>query len=37
MMGDRDFRSIVKNAIDSIGKELEIKIDSARYSDYTST
>ena len=29
MMGDRDFRSIVENAIDSIGKELEIKIDSA--------
>ncbi len=29
MMGDRDFRSIVENAINSIGKELEIKIDSA--------
>lgn len=29
MMGDRDFRSIVENAIDSIGKELEINIDSA--------
>ena len=28
-MGDRDFRSIVENAINSIGKELEIKIDSA--------
>ena len=28
-MGDRDFRSIVENAIDSIGKELEINIDSA--------
>ena len=27
MMGDRDFRSIVKNAIDSIGRELEIKVD----------
>ena len=26
-MGDRDFRSIVKNAIDSIGRELEIEID----------
>jgi len=26
-MGDRDFRSLVKNAIDSIGKELEIEID----------
>jgi CRISPR-associated exonuclease Cas4 len=29
MMGDRDFRTIVENAIDSIGKELEIDIDSA--------
>jgi len=29
MMGDRDFRNIVENAINSIGKELEIKIDSA--------
>ncbi len=28
MMGDRDFRSIVQNAIGSIGKELEIDIDS---------
>ena len=28
MMGDRDFRSIIKNAVDSIGKELEIEIDS---------
>jgi len=28
-MGDRDFRSIVENAINSIGKELEIDIDSA--------
>ena len=27
-MGDRDFRSIVENALDSIGKELEIDIDS---------
>ena len=27
MMGDRDFRSIVENALDSIGKELEIDID----------
>ena len=26
-MGDRDFRNIVKNAIDSIGRELEIEID----------
>jgi CRISPR-associated exonuclease Cas4 len=29
MMGDRDFRSIVENALDSIGEELEIDIDSA--------
>jgi len=28
MMGDRDFRSTIKNAIGSIGKELEIDIDS---------
>ena len=26
-MGDKDYRSIIKNAVDSIGKELEIKID----------
>lgn len=26
MMGDRDVRSIVKNAVDSIGRELEIEI-----------
>ncbi|MFZ8907726.1 MAG: hypothetical protein ACO2YR_02200 [Nitrosopumilaceae archaeon] len=31
MMGDRDFRSIIKNAIDSIGKELEIDIDADDY------
>ena len=31
MMGDRDFRSIIKNAIDSIGKELEIDIDASDY------
>lgn len=30
-MGDRDFRSIIKNAIDSIGKELEIDIDANDY------
>ena len=30
-MGDRDFRSVIKNAIDSIGKELEIDIDAADY------
>ena len=29
MMGDRDFRGIIENAINSIGKELEINIDSA--------
>lgn len=29
MMGDRDFRHIVENALDSIGKEIEIDIDSA--------
>ena len=28
MMGDRDFQSIIQNAIGSIGKELEIDIDS---------
>ena len=27
-MGDRDFQSIIQNAIRSIGKELEIDIDS---------
>lgn len=27
MMGDRDYRTIIKNALDSIGKELEIEID----------
>lgn len=27
-MGDRDYRSIIRNAIDSIGKELEFNIDS---------
>ena len=26
-MGDRDYRSIIKNAIDSIGQELEVEID----------
>jgi len=26
-MGDRDLRSIIKNAVDSIGRELEIQID----------
>ena len=28
MMGDRDFRSIIQNAIGSIGRELEIEVDS---------
>ncbi|PIW32551.1 MAG: hypothetical protein COW27_03655 [Nitrosopumilales archaeon CG15_BIG_FIL_POST_REV_8_21_14_020_37_12] len=28
MMGDRDFRSLIKNAVESIGRELEIEIDS---------
>jgi len=27
MMGDKDYRSIIKNAVDSIGRELEIAID----------
>lgn len=27
MMGDKDFRSIVKNAVDSIGREVEVQID----------
>lgn len=27
MMGDKDFRNIIQNAIESIGKELEIEID----------
>lgn len=26
-MGDKDYRSIIKNAVDSIGRELEIEID----------
>ncbi len=28
MMGDRDFRKVIKSAVESIGKELEIQIDS---------
>jgi len=28
MMGDRDYRSTIKNAVESIGRELEIEIDS---------
>jgi len=27
MMGDRDYRALIKNAIDSIGKEVELQID----------
>lgn len=27
MMGDRDYRTIIKNSIDAIGREVEIKID----------
>jgi len=27
MMGDRDYRQLIKNAIDSIGKEVELQID----------
>ncbi len=27
MMGDRDFRRVIKSAVDSIGKELDIQID----------
>ena len=27
MMGDKDFRSIIKNAVDSIGREVEAQID----------
>ncbi len=27
MMGDKDFRSVIKNAVDSIGREVETKID----------
>ena len=30
-MGDRDYRKVIKNAIDSIGKELEIDIDVTDY------
>ena len=30
-MGDRDYRSVIKNALDSIGKELEIDIDADDY------
>jgi CRISPR-associated exonuclease Cas4 len=30
-MGDRDYRSVIKNAIESIGKELEVEIDADDY------
>lgn len=29
MMGDRDFRGLIKNAIESIGRELDAKVDAA--------
>lgn len=29
MMGDRDYRSLIKGAVDSLGRELEVKIDAA--------
>ena len=28
MMGDRDFRAIIQNSLDSIGRELQLDIDS---------
>ncbi|MDH3676825.1 MAG: hypothetical protein OEQ12_00795 [Nitrosopumilus sp.] len=31
MMGDRDYRSTIKNAVDSIGRELEIEINSGDF------
>ncbi len=31
MMGDRDYRKLIKNAIDSIGREIEPKIESSDY------
>jgi len=31
MMGDRDFRTIIQNALGSLGKELEIEIDSKNF------
>ena len=31
MMGDRDYRSTIKNALDSIGTELELNIDSKNF------
>ena len=32
MMGDRDYRSVIKNAIDSLGRELDVQIDAADHS-----
>ena len=29
MMGDRDYRSLITNAVDSLGRELDVKIDAA--------
>ncbi len=31
MMGDRDYRKLIKNAIDSIGREIEPKIEASDY------
>ncbi len=31
MMGDRDYRKLIKNAIDSIGREIEPKIEPSDY------
>ena len=36
MMGDRDHRTTIKNAIDSIGRELEIEIDADDFTNYQS-
>ena len=35
-MGDRDYRSLIKNSIDSIGRELDVKIDAKEISDHSS-
>ena len=32
MMGDRDYRSLIKNAIDSLGRELDVQIDATDHS-----
>ena len=32
MMGDRDYRSIIKNSIDSLGRELDVRIDATDHS-----